>query len=79
MRFADRCWHLRMSVAITFRDQPEHERRDDEQRDSSLNGSETKSLPQLVKFEALAAFTQGTNLSKCVWLKNGCPTAQLSC
>ena len=69
MCFPDRRLHLRMSVPITFRDQAEHECRDDEQRYSSLNWSEAKSLPQLVKFEALATFNQGTSLSKCVWLK----------
>src|SRR5713101_4689032 len=73
MRFPDRRWHLRMRLAVTFRDQPEHERRDYEYRYSSLNGSEAKSLPQLVKFEALATFNQGTNLSKCVWLKTVAP------
>ena len=68
MCFPDRRRHLRMSVPITFRDQPEHECRDDEYRYSSLNGSEAKSLPHFVKFEA-AIFNQGTNSWKCVWLK----------
>jgi hypothetical protein len=69
MYLPDRRLHLRMSVPITFRDQAEQECRDYEYRYSSLNRSEAKSLPQLVKFEAPATFNQGTNLSKCVWLK----------
>jgi len=51
MRFPDWRWHLRMRLAITFRDQAEHERRDYEYRYSSLNGSEAKSLPHRIEFE----------------------------
>jgi hypothetical protein len=55
-----------MRVAITFRDQAEHERRDYEYGYSSLDGSEAKSLPHFVEFETPALFNQGLNLSKSV-------------
>jgi len=58
MCFPARRRHLRMSVPITFRDQAEHECRDDEQRYSSLNWSEAKSLPHLIEFETLDLFNQ---------------------
>ena len=64
MRFPDGHCHLRMSVAITFRDQAEHERRDNEQRYSSLSGSEAESLPHFIEFETPSLFNQVTNLSK---------------
>jgi hypothetical protein len=66
MRFPDRRWGLRMSIAITFRCQAEHERRDYEYRYSSLSGSEAKSLPHFVEFETPDLFSQFTNLSNCV-------------
>jgi hypothetical protein len=65
--------HLRVSVPITFRDQAEYECRDYEKRYSFLNGSETKSLPHFIEFETPGLSNQGTNLSKCVWLKTVAP------
>jgi hypothetical protein len=53
-----------MSVTITFRYQPKHERRDDEYGYSSLCGREAKSLPHFIERETPAAFNQGTNLIK---------------
>jgi hypothetical protein len=44
----------RIRIAITFRDQSEHERRDNEQRYSFLSGSKAESLPHFIKFEAPA-------------------------
>src|SRR6266404_3881616 len=73
MCLPDRRLHLRMSVPITFRDEPEHERRDYEYRYSSLDGSEAKSLPHFIEFETPGLSNQGTNLSKCVWLKTVAP------
>ncbi len=55
-----------MSVTITFRDQPEHERRGNEQGYSSLSRREAKSLPHVIEFETPALFNQVTNLYKCV-------------
>ena len=45
-----------MRVAITFRDQPEHERRDNEQGYSSLSRREAKSLPHFIELEMPALF-----------------------
>ena len=45
-----------MRVAITFRDQPEHERRGNEQGYSSLSRREAKSLPHFFKLEMPALF-----------------------
>jgi hypothetical protein len=45
-----------MRVAITFRDQPEHERRGNEQGYSSLSRCEAKSLPHFIEFETPALF-----------------------
>ena len=44
----------RMRIAITFRDQPEHKRRGDEQRYSSLNRGEAESLPHFIELETTA-------------------------
>jgi hypothetical protein len=66
MCLLDRLRDLRMRVAITFRDQAEHERCDYEYRYSSLCGSEAKSLPQFFKFETAALFNQIATPSK--WL-----------
>jgi hypothetical protein len=55
---------LRMRVAITFRYQAEQERRDDEYRYSSLNGSEAKPLPHFIEFETPVVFSQVSNPSK---------------
>jgi hypothetical protein len=43
-----------MGVAITFRDQSEHERREHEYRYSSFCRSEAKSLPHFIEFETPA-------------------------
>jgi len=40
-----------MRIAITFRDQPEHEDCDNEQGYSLFGGSEAKSLPHFIQFE----------------------------
>jgi len=53
-----------MRVAVTFRDQPEHERREYEYRYSSLNGSETESLPHFIEFETPRLLNQISNPSK---------------
>jgi hypothetical protein len=45
-----------MRVAITFRDQPEHERRGNEQGYSSLSRREAKSLPHFIELEMPALF-----------------------
>ena len=45
-----------MRVAITFRDQPEHERRGNEQGYSSLSRREAKSLPHFIELETPAFF-----------------------
>ena len=45
-----------MRVAITFRDQPKHERRGNEQGYSSLSRCEAKSLPHFIEFETPALF-----------------------
>ena len=46
----------RMRVAITFRDQPEHERRGKEYDYPSLSRREAKSLPHFIEFETPALF-----------------------
>jgi hypothetical protein len=46
-----------MRVAITFCDQAEHERRDNEHRYSSLSRCEAESLPHFIKFKTAALFT----------------------
>jgi len=56
-----------MRLAVTFRDQAEHERRAYEQRYSSLSGSQAESLPHFIEFETPCLFNQVTNLSKWVW------------
>jgi hypothetical protein len=61
MCLSDRRGHLRMSVAITFGGQTEHERCDDEYRYSSLSGSEAKSLPHFIEFETPDLFDQIEN------------------
>jgi hypothetical protein len=61
MRFPDRFWHLWMRLPVTFRDQAEHERRDYEQRYSSLGGSEAESLPHFIEFETPGLLNQVTN------------------
>ena len=45
-----------MRVAITFRDQPEHERRDNEYDYSSFSRREAKSLPHLIELKTPALF-----------------------
>jgi hypothetical protein len=46
----------RMRVAITFRDQPEHERRGNEYDYSSFSRREAESLPHFIEFESPALF-----------------------
>ena len=46
----------RMRVAITFRDQPEHERRSNEYDYSSFSRREAESLPHFIEFETPALF-----------------------
>jgi hypothetical protein len=46
----------RMRVAITFRDQPEHEGRGNEYDYSPLSRREAKSLPHFIEFETPALF-----------------------
>ena len=46
----------RMRVAITFRDQPEHERRGNEYDYPSLCRREAESLPHFIEFETPAFF-----------------------
>jgi hypothetical protein len=46
----------RMRIAITFRDQPKHERRGNEHCHSSLSRCEVKSLPHFIEFETPALF-----------------------
>jgi hypothetical protein len=46
----------RMHVAITFRDQPKHERRGNEHYDASLSRREAESLPHFIEFETAALF-----------------------
>jgi hypothetical protein len=43
-----------MRVAITFRDQPEHERRGNEYDYPSLSRREAESLPHFIEFETPA-------------------------
>ena len=45
-----------MRVAITFRDQPEHERRSNEYDYSSFSRREAESLPHFIEFETPALF-----------------------
>ena len=45
-----------MRVAITFRDQPEHERRGNEYDYPSLSRREAESLPHFIEFEMPALF-----------------------
>ena len=45
-----------MRVAITFRDQPEHERRGNEYDYPSFSRRETESLPHFIEFETPALF-----------------------
>jgi len=45
-----------MRVAITFRDQPEHERRGNEYDYSSFSWREAESLPHFIEFETPALF-----------------------
>ena len=46
----------RMRVAITFRDQPEHERRGNEYDYPSFSRREAESLPHFIEFETPALF-----------------------
>ena len=46
----------RMRVAITFRDQPEHECRGNEYDYSSFSRREAESLPHFIEFETPALF-----------------------
>jgi hypothetical protein len=46
----------RMRVTITFRDQPEHERRCNEHCHSFLSRREAESLPHFIEFETTAFF-----------------------
>jgi hypothetical protein len=50
-----------MRLPVTFRDQAEHERRDYEQRYSSLSGSEAECLPHFIEFETPGFFNQVPN------------------
>ena len=43
-----------MSIAITFRDQPEHKRHGDEHSYSSLSRREAESLPHYIELETTA-------------------------
>jgi hypothetical protein len=52
-----------MRVAITFRDQPEHERRDNEYDYSSLSRGEAESLPHVIELETPALFNHEVNLA----------------
>ena len=45
-----------MRVAITFRDQPEHERRGNEHDYSPFSRREPESLPHFIEFETPALF-----------------------
>ncbi len=51
----------RMGVAITLRDQTEHERRGNEQGCSSLSRREAKSLPHVIELETPALFNHEVN------------------
>src|SRR5205809_1824555 len=53
-----------MSVTITFRDQPKHERRGDEHCYSSFSRREAESLPHFIEFKTPGLFNQVTNLFK---------------
>jgi hypothetical protein len=64
MRFAAWRRYFRMRLAVTFRNQAEQERRDNEYRYSFLNRSEAKSLPHLIEFETPRLFNQVSNPSK---------------
>jgi hypothetical protein len=66
MCFLDRLRDLRMRIAVTFRDQAEHECSEYEYHYSSLSGSEAESLPRFIEFETPVLFNQVANLSK--WL-----------
>ena len=46
-----------MPVAITFRDQPEHEHRGNEYDYSSFSRREAESLPHFIEFETPALFS----------------------
>ena len=61
MRFLHRLRDFRMGIAITFSDQAEHERRDDEYGYSFLCRRKAKSLPQLIEFEATDLFNHFAN------------------
>ena len=52
----------RMRVAITFRDQPEQKRRDNEYDHPSLSRREAESLPHFIEFETSGLSNQVTNL-----------------
>jgi hypothetical protein len=64
MFLLDRLRDLRIRVAVTFRDQAEHERSEYEYHYSSFYGSEAESLPHFIKFETPALFNQVANPSK---------------
>jgi hypothetical protein len=64
MCFLHRLRDLWVRLAITFRDQAEHERRDYECGYSSFNGSETKPLPHFIEFETPTFVNQIANPSK---------------
>jgi hypothetical protein len=55
-----------MPVAITFRDQAEHEGCEKEQHYSFFGGSEAESLPHFIELETSGLSNQVTNLSKWV-------------
>jgi hypothetical protein len=61
-------------VAITFRDQPEHERRGDEQGYSSLGWREAKSLSHFVELKTPALFNHEVTSASSRNCRAGFPT-----
>ena len=57
-----------MRVAITFRDQAEHKRCENEQGYSFFGRSEAEFLPHFIEFETVGLSNQVTNLSRWVQL-----------
>jgi hypothetical protein len=60
MRLLDWLRNFRMRVAVTFRHQPEHERRDYEDGNPFFGGSEAEFLPHCIEFKTAAPFNQAT-------------------
>src|SRR5438552_2385300 len=69
----------RMPVAITFRDQPEHERRGNEYDYSSFSRREAESLPHFIELETPALFNHEVTSASSRKCRAGFPACSCRC